>query len=211
MQRRDFVRSALYGTGAAFSLAVPTALAAIDSNHGDRLHASLAKIELREDIAHWRPIEYCSSSGACKVSPTVRVEITALGFPQHFRAFSIEAMFETNQGLRPFRIAHYQPGAVSPASKPFSFDAESKALAGFRVEHATPQSGPVEVASSALLGAGRTVLAPGHYLLVANTGGSALDLGRLEVPVETSHPLRASDGRDAPFAWLRFSVHAQDA
>lgn len=210
MQRREFVRSALFGTGAALSLALPAAVAALDTRRNVPLRASLARLETHGDNARWQPIERCSA-GECVPGRLARVELTALGFPQHFQSLSIEAMFATTEGLRPFRIAHYEPGAVSPASKPFSFDVDAAALVGFRVGHASPRSAQAQVAGSAFPGKDRMALVAGHYVLAASLGQDAPDFGSLEVPAETSLPMQTRDGRAVRFAWLRFSVHPLDA
>lgn len=203
MQRRDFVRTALFGTGAACSLVLPSAYASLNRKAGQPLRTALAKLRSNADCARWVPIEQCSD-GVCDLTGNLRVEITGLGFPQHFRSFSIDAIFDTTAGLRPFRIAQYQPGAISPASKPFSFNVASASLAGFRVEHANADSVAIEAAGAALLGPGRARLATGEYLLLTMADERAVDVSSL--PTEGA---LAPAGADATFAWLRFRVQAQ--
>ena len=158
------------------------------------LRTQLAKLESTGALARWLPIEHCSS-GACDPGENLRVQINALGFPMHFRALSIDAMFNTIHGLRPFRIAHYQPGSLSPASKPFSFNVASASLAGFRVEHALANSAAVEVAGSALLG--QTSRSAQHRRLHA--GGSVAERA-MDISAVPTDAAFAPAGEDAAFA-----------
>jgi hypothetical protein len=201
MQRRDFVRTALFGSGAACALALPSAYATLNRNSTPPLRIALAQLQSNADSARWTPIEHCVSA-ACDMTGTLHVQITALGIPQHFRAFSIDAMFDTTAGLRPFRIAQFQPGAVSPTSKPFSFGVTSSSLAGFRIEHAGADALAVEVAGAALLGPRRAAIEEGEYLLLATADEQAVDVSSLSTDLGLG-----SAGADAAFAWLRFRAH----
>lgn len=205
MQRREFIRSTLLASGAACALGAPTVFAGRLQQREAPLRTHLAKLESKGSLARWLPIEHCAS-GACDPAEELRVRITSLGFPRHFRALSIDAMFNTTHGLRPFRVAHYQPGAVSPVSKPFSFTVASASLAGFRVEHTVADSAAVDVAASALLGQHRAALTTGDYLLLASVAERAMDISAL--PTDA---VLAPAGEDAAFAWLRFSVHPHSA
>ena len=205
MQRRDFVRTALFGTGAACSLALPSAYAACSSDMRNPLHMRLARASTRDGFAQWRSIERCGSE-VCAAPQSVRITVDALAFPVDFGALSIEAMFATNAGLRPFRIAGHQPGSLSPSSKPFSFEADSAALAGFRAEHVEASTGSSGVCASALLGAARPVLAVGRYLLVVSNVSDSPDIESLPVPSHAAESIVTGHGGDAHFAWLAFSV-----
>jgi hypothetical protein len=205
MQRRDFVRTALLGTGAACSLALPGAYAALAANTETILHSSLARLEGDDALKHWRPLDLCSSE-ACALPQRVRVSIDAIGIPSTFEALAIDAMFATDEGLRPYRIAGYQPDSLSPLSKPFSFEVGSATLAGFRVEHAHSGSAARAIASSALLGKERPVLAQGRYLLALSAQTRPIRLDSIAVPGEAGQALRNRAGGVCDFAWLTFSV-----
>lgn len=209
MQRREFARTLLLGTGAACSLSFPAAYAAINAGPRAALRTVLARAEVATSGQRWRPIELCSS-GACPAPLRVRVAIDSLGIPGSFRALVVDAMFATRDGLKPFRVATFQPGAVSPASKPFAFEVDAAGLAGFRIEHANADPGNASVAASALLGALRPTLDAGRYLLAMSDTGVP-DLGALPVPPEANQPVVLSTGDNLPFAWLAFSVQPSGA
>lgn len=206
MQRREFARTLLIGTGAACSLALPAAHAALNAaGKRSRLHAVLARAEGVDGGLRWRPIEQCTSV-ACAASQRVRVVIDSLAFPLTFRPLVIDAMLATRDGLKPFRVATYQPGAVSPVSKPFAFEVDTSGLAGFRVEHANAMRGDVSVAGSALLGTKRPVLAAGRYLMLMGDTEHAPDVDILPVPAEAARPVADAPADALAFAWLAFSV-----
>jgi hypothetical protein len=205
MQRRDFVRTALFGTGAACSLAMPGAYAALVAKTETILHSSLARLEGSDEFAHWRSLDQCSSD-TCALPQRVRLSIDAIGIPSSFDALAIDAMFATDEGLRPYRIAGYQPDSLSPLSKPFSFEVDSASLAGFRIEHAPTASAARAIASSALLGRERPVLAQGRYLLTLSAQAQPIRLDSIAVPGEAAQALRNRAGGVCDFAWLTFSV-----
>ena len=206
MQRRDFVRTALFGTGALCSLALPSANAALRSEGQRELRVALARCESRNGASRWRALDQCSS-GECTTPQRVRIAIDALGFPSTFGGFAIDAMFDTQAGLRPFRIASHQPASLSPTSKPFSFEADSAGLAGFRAEHAERVAGAITVGSASLLGPSRPVLDAGRYLLMMTRDSRAQDLEALVVPDSSTHPIVAANGEETRFGWLTFTVH----
>lgn len=207
MQRREFVRSALFAGGAACTLGAPSAFAAGQGEPRSVLRSILARLDTDATAPRWRALDECSSA-SCGAAQRVRVAIDALGFPATFRALAIDAMFATHAGIRPFRIAHYQPDSLSPASKPFSFESDSSALAGFRIEHAAEHGGSLAMASSATLGSARPVLAAGRYLLLIGDGEALPDVAALAAPAHaTDAPVPRSFG-DPRFAWLGFTVHA---
>ena len=206
MQRRDFVRTAIFGTGAALSLTLPSAHAALKLNSRVPLRTELARLEAHGEQSRWRSLDRCSSA-ACDAPKRVRIAVEALGFPSTFRALAIDAMFDTNVGLQPFRIGGYQPGSLSPRSKPFSFEADPTALAGFRVEHAETTAGSIAVASSAVLGASRPVLAVGRYLLVVSEAVGTPVVETLLAPSDLSDPVAFMSSEKPHFAWVTFSVY----
>ncbi len=210
MQRREFARTLLIGTGAACSLALPTAHAALNAGKRPRLHAVLARAAEAGNGQRWRPIEQCTSV-ACAASQRVRIVIDSLGFPATFRPLVIDAMLATRDGLKPFRIATYQPHTVSPISKPFAFEVDTSGLAGFRVEHANVMPGDVSVAGSALLGAMRPILAAGRYLMVMGDADQAPDVAVLPVPLDAAQPIAETTTDAQAFAWLAFSVKPASA
>jgi hypothetical protein len=210
MQRRDFVRTALLGTGAACSLALPSAYAAIGNAGKYPLRTELARLEEQGGTARWRSIERCASD-ACTAPQRVRISIEALAFPVGFGVLSIDAMFDTSAGVKPFRVASHQPQSLSPSSKPFSFEADSAGLAGFRAEHVDATSGSTRVCASPLLGASRPVLAVGRYLLVVANDAGVPDIESLSTPSADSDLIAMRNGVEMDAAWLSFSVRALTA
>ena len=206
MQRRDFVRTALFGTGAVCSLALPSAYAALQNDSRSTLRIALARLETRDGVSRWRALEHCSS-GACGAAQPMRIAVDALAFPTEFGGLAIDAMFDTHAGLRAFRIASHQPASLSPTSKPFSFEADSAGLAGFRVEHAGPEGGPMTASGVPLLGPSRPLLDAGRYLLVVASDLRAPDFEALAVPQHVGYPLIDADSGNTRFGWLTFSVH----
>lgn len=209
MQRRDFVRTALFGTGAACTFALP-ALASAIRTAGAPVSVVLARAEPMQDRMHWLPIQQCSS-GACVESRRIRVAIEALSFPPTFGPVSIDAMFTTRDGLRPFRVAVFRPDSMSPASKPFSFEVDEAGLAGFRIEQTAPDSGRTTTSSSSVLGAARPVLARGRYLLAIGGAGTCIDLESVDVPQQAQQPLALCSGAEPAFAYLSIAVSTLEA
>lgn len=205
MQRRDFVRNALLGTGVACSLALPSAYAAIGNAGKHPLRTELARLDEQGGTARWRSIERCASD-ACTAPQRVRITIDALAFPEDFGVLSIDAMFDTSAGVKPFRVASHQSQSVSPSSKPFSFEADSAGLAGFRAEHVEATSGSTRVCAAALLGASRPVLASGRYLLLVARDAGVPDIESLSMPGEDSGLITTRDGIEVNAAWLSFTV-----
>ena len=117
-------------------------------------------------------------------------------------------MFATSVGLRPFRVAGHQPDSLSPSSKPFSFEADSTALAGFRAERVEANPGSSAVCASALLGAARPVLSVGRYLLVVGDEAGLPDIESLPVPGQSAESIVTGNGGETRFAWLAFSVRS---
>lgn len=206
MQRREFARSLILGTGAVCTLTLP-GMASATHVEDPSVSAVLARLEGPEGQLVWRNIEHCSSS-ACTAPRRVRLAIEALEFPVSLGSVAIDAMFATQGGLRPFRVAVFQPGTVSPVSKPFSFEVGNAGLAGFRIEHTASNNGRTAFAASALLGAARPVLAEGRYVLALAGNGSSIDLRTLDVPHQPNQPLLLRSGATPAFAYLAFAVQA---
>lgn len=207
MQRRDFLRTALASAGAAGSLAIPAVHAARRAEAQPTLHALLARAEGQGgDTVRWRPLDQCGSE-ACAASTRVRISIDRLQFPAGFGALAVDAMFATAHGIRPFRMATYQPDSLSPASKPFAFEVDAVGLAGFRAEHADVSGEALAVASSPLLGVARPALAGGRYLLVLARDGDRFDVDSIAVSAHPADAVLAGDGNAPAFACIAFSVH----
>ena len=205
MQRREFAKNLLFGTGAVCTLGLQNARAALHPRSKSALYAVLARVEGTADNERWLRIERCQGDG-CATPRQVRVNIEALGFPSSFRGMAIDAMFDTREGLRPFRVASFQPGQASPISKPLGFDADSAGLAGFRAELAGAAPGEMVLTSAALLSASRPTLAPGRYLLALGAGEHPINIEALPVPRQAGMPIVDASGRELPFAYLGFSV-----
>lgn len=205
MPRRDFLRTALVGAGAAGALAIPAVRAAQRSNAASGLHARLARAEGDGDAARWRLLDQCGST-AC-VGPTrARVSIDHLQFPAGYGALAVDAMFATDHGIRPFRMASHQPESLSPISKPFAFEVDASGLAGFRAEHVGIGVGTRAVASSALLGAARPALDSGRYLLLLAREGELPEVDAIAVPAQAAAPVPTRSGGAPTFACIAFSV-----
>lgn len=209
-QRRAFVRNSLLGTGAALSFALPCGRGALNArtnfDSDSELRSMLARAESSAAHQSWRPLDQCVND-SCAAASRVRIVIDSLNFPQTFRALRIDAMFATVAGIKAFRIASFQPGAVSPASKPFAFEVDVTGVVGFRSEHAGANPGEISVTGSALLNQERTVLSPGRYLLALSTSAEPIDPSRLAVAVDPGWPIAHHDGTSPGFAYVAFSVN----
>lgn len=180
MQRRDFARTLLLGASAACTLALPVSRNAFAANPLGSLRAVLAREQVRSGQARWRHIESCAAD-TCTDSPRVRIDIEAITFAPTLPPLVIDAMVDTHVGLRPFRIASFQPESLSPASKPFSFEIERSGLAGFRGELGQAGTDPLRIGSVAALSPNRPELLPGRYLLAFAESASDIDLDALSV------------------------------
>lgn len=206
MQRRDFLRTALSGAGAAGALALPVVQAARLSDAPPRLHALLARADAVGDRLRWLPLDQCRSE-ACTATERSRISIDRLQFPAGYGAVAVDAMFATAHGILPFRMASYQPDSLSPISQPFAFEAYASGLAGFQAEHARPGDDAARtVASAALLGSARPALTDGRYLLLLSRDTERADLAAVAVSAQATDSIVAVDGSELPFACIAFSV-----
>ena len=70
-----------------------------------------------------------------ELPPTmIRLNMLAMSFANSAAAVDIDALFDVDGQLLPYRIATFRAGAVSPQSKMLGFSVDQRALAGFRVE-----------------------------------------------------------------------------
>ncbi len=205
MRRREFLQNSLRGAGAvvAASLPVPLLAAAPATVPG----LSLARLEGEGAQRYWQALHTCAA--ACGEQARVRIDIDALAFPDAFESVAVEAMFVTDAGLRPFRIAAFDRGAVSPVSKPFGFEAARDGVAGLRVERRL--AGDVlshGVASVGFLGDVHAQLAPGRYLLTLNANVRPVRLADVSLPDVASDAVTLRDGSAPQFGYVVFSVRA---
>ena len=206
MQRRDFFRAAILGTGALATVSLTrTSAAMVKGSVEARLHSQLAKVETRGEESRWRLLDHCASDG-CAANARMRISIDALGFPSTFRSLAIDAMFATAHGAMPVRVASFQRDAVSPASKPFAFDVAGGGLAGFRAEHSRSGSAAAAITSSALLSGARPTLTAGRYLLALAHEGDLIDFDAITLEVDPAAAVVEVQGNAPTFAWLSFSV-----
>jgi hypothetical protein len=164
MQRRDFARTLLLGAGAACTLGTPVSRTALAANASRNLHALLAREQTRDGLQEWVPIEHCVAE-ACVFPSRLRIDIETIDFVATGEPLVVDAMFETHAGLKPFRIASFQPGSFSPMSKPFSFEFAHASLAGFRGELGSRSEGTLRIGGVAVSGPAHPALAPGRYRL----------------------------------------------
>lgn len=205
MRRREFLYNSLRGAGAvvAASLPIPLLAAAPATVPG----LSLARLHGDGAQRRWQAVHACTA--ACSELPRVRIAIDALAFPDTFQSVAVEALFSTEAGLRPFRIASFDRGAVSPISKPFGFHAARDGLIGLRVERRLAADPLVPgIASAGLLSATQTQLAPGRYLCMLAADRDAVHLDNIGVPADAAAAVTLQDGRAPRFGYLAFSVHA---
>lgn len=205
MRRREFLQNSLRGAGAVVAASLPVPLLAATSATMPGL--SLARLEGEGAQRHWQALHTCAA--ACGEQARVRIDIDALAFPEAFDSVAVEAMFVTDAGLRPFRIATFDRGAVSPMSKPFGFEAARDGVAGLRVERRL--AGDVlsrDVASAGFLGGVHAQLAPGRYLLTLASDAQSARLADVSPPDAASDAVTLRDGSVPPFGYVVFSVRA---
>lgn len=64
----------------------------------------------------------------------IRLNLMAMQFATTAAAVDIDALFDVEGALLPYRLACFRVGSVSPQSKLLSFNFDQRALAGFRVD-----------------------------------------------------------------------------
>lgn len=205
MRRREFLQNSLRGAGAVVAASLPVPLLAAASATMPGL--SLARLEGEGARRYWQALHACPA--ACSEHTRVRIDIDALAFPEAFESVAVEAMFVTDAGLRPFRIAAFDRGAVSPVSKPFGFEAARDGVAGLRVERRL--AGDVlshGVASAGFLGGAHVQLAPGRYLLTLASDARSPHLADVSPPDADSGAVVLRDGNAPPFGYVVLSVRA---
>lgn len=203
MRRREFLQNSLRGAGtmAALSLPLPL-LAAIPATVSG---VTLARCVGEGHAAQWSALAACPA--ACSGAERVRIDIDALAFPDGFDAVAIDAMFVTDDGLRPFRVASFHRDAVSALSKPFGFETGRAGLAGLRIERRV-RDGEAGVAVSSLIGGVHTEIAPGRYVLAVGSGDADVSLADVAVPVQPADAIVLRDGSVPAFGYLTFTVRA---
>lgn len=169
MQRREFARTLLLGAGVACTLGTPASRLAFAANATRRLHAQLAREHTRDGVAKWIPVAQCVGE-ACAPASRLRIDIESIDFMPIGEALVVDAIFETHAGPRPFRIASFQPGGLSPLSKPFSFEAAHTSLAGFRGELGSRDGDSLRIGGVAVAGPAHPALVPGRYRLALARG-----------------------------------------
>lgn len=203
MRRREFLQNSLRGAGtmAALSLPLPL-LAAIPATVSGTI---LARCVGEGRAARWTALSACSA--VCTGSERVRIDVDALAFPDDFDAVAIDAMFVTEDGLQPFRVASFRRDALSGLSKPFGFEAGRSGLAGLRVEQRL-RGGAVGVAVSSLLGGVHAEVGPGRYVLAVSPADADISLAEVAVPDRPGDALALRDGSAPAFGYLTFTVRA---
>lgn len=100
------------------------------------------------------------------------MDVESIDFAPIAEPLVVDAMFDTQAGLQPFRIAGFQPDSPSPLSKPFSFELSHAGLAGFRVELGTRERGSLQIGGVAASAPTHPTLTPGRYrLMLARSAG----------------------------------------
>lgn len=205
MRRREFLQNSLRGAGAVVAASLPVPLWAVAPATVPGL--SLARLEGEGAQRRWQALHTCAA--ACGGPARVRIDIDALAFAGSFASVAIDAMFVTDAGLTPFRIAAFDRGAVSALSKPFGFEAARDGLAGLRVERRLDGDVPSQgVASAGLLGGIHAELAPGRYLLALAADGQPVRLTDIGVTDVAGDAVTLRDGSVPPFGYVAFSVRS---
>lgn len=205
MRRREFLQNSLRGAGAAVAASLPVPLLAAAPATVPGL--SLARLEGEGAHRRWQALHTCAA--ACGGQARVRIDIDALAFTDRFASVAVEAMFVTDAGLTPFRIAAFDRDAVSPLSKPFAFEAARDGLAGLRVERRLDGEVPSHgVTSAGFLGGLHAQLAPGSYLLALASDAQPVRLADVGVTDVEGAALTLRDGGVPPFGYVLFSVRS---
>jgi hypothetical protein len=203
MRRREFLQNSLRGAGTMAALSIPLpVLAAIPATVSG---ATLARCVGEGPAAQWAALTACAA--VCSGSERVRIDIDALAFPDDFDTVAIDAMFVTDDGLRPFRVANFSRDAVSPLSKPFGFETGRAGLAGLRIERRL-RDRETSVAASGLIGGIHTEIAPGRYVLAVASGDTDVSFAEVAVPAQRSDAVVLRDGSVPAFGYLTFTVRA---
>ena len=203
MRRREFLQNSLRGAGTMAALSIPLPLiAAIPATVSG---VTLARCVGEGPTAQWAALTDCEA--VCSGSERVRIDIGALAFPDDFDAAAIDAMFVTENGLRPFRVANFRRDAISALSKPFGFEAGRAGLAGLRIERRL-RDREAATAASSLLGGVHTEIAPGRYVLAIGSGDAAVSLANVAVPAQPADAVVLRDGSVPAFGYLTFTVRA---
>ncbi len=126
----------------------------------------------------------------------IRLNLMAMQFATTAAAVDIDALFDVDGKLLPYRLACFRAGSVSPQSKLLSFNFDQRALAGFRVDLCkSGRSTTVGLAGgscSAGVEASYRLPVSGSYVLDIPSNG-------MGVAVST---MKAGQSLDDP-AWLR--------
>jgi hypothetical protein len=183
MKRRALLQHTALAAGAV--MASPAMSALGTSTRTDRGTALLARLEDSAHGPHWLPWSECSSE--CAAAGLRDIRIDSIAFPESSQRTSVDAVFATDVGPKPFRIASLQRDSISPLSKPFAFVADAQALLGFQVEQHVQGDDRTSVAAVALLDTRRQRLVPGRYLLAMAPDCDTLELSRIVRAMPVSH------------------------
>lgn len=126
----------------------------------------------------------------------IRLDLLALQFANSVQAVDIDALFDVDGTLLPYRLACFRADSISPQSKPLSFSFDQRALAGFRVDHCKAgRSATVGLrggSCSAGVEASYRLPVAGRYVLEIPSAGMGVSVSEL----------KANQRLDDP-AWIR--------
>ncbi len=126
-----------------------------------------------------------------------RLNLLAMQFASTAAAVDIDALFDVDGKLLPYRLACFRVGSVSPQSKLLSFNFDQRALAGFRVDLCKSSGRSTTVGVS---GGSCTAGVEASYRLPVS-GSYVLDIPSNGMGVTVS-TMRPGQRLDDP-AWLR--------
>jgi hypothetical protein len=136
---------------------------------------------------------YVEKGGAASM---IRLKLLAMQFAGTAAAVDIDALFDVDGKLLPYRLACFRAGNISPKSKLLSFNFDQRALAGFRVDLC--KSG--RTTTVGVTGGSCSAGVEASYRLPV-TGSYVLDIPSNGMGVAVS-PMKPGQRLDDP-AWLR--------
>jgi hypothetical protein len=137
------------------------------------------------------------SSAEKRAGAMIRLNLLAMQFATTAVAVDIDALFDVEGKLLPYRLACFRVGSVSPQSKLLSFNFDQRALAGFRVDLCKSSGRSTSVG----LGGGSCSAGVEASYRLPVIGSYVLDIPSNGMGVTVS-PIRPGQSLDDP-AWLR--------
>jgi hypothetical protein len=198
MRRRALLQHGVLAAGAV--MAAPVFASLDELATPGRGSALLAMLDDSGLNPKWRLWSECSS--ACQTAGMHGIRIDSIAFPESLQRASVDALFSTVDGPRPYRIASLQRDSLSPISKPFAFAADAGGLLGFQVEQQISATHRTSVMAAALLDRQRQRLVAGRYLLAITADKGSAELSKIVRALPAAQVFSARLG----IACIEFSV-----